>query len=110
VLRAADGSISEAKVGDRLSVRDALRTEVGEAESRWTGPDASSRRQPPELKQVTKQGLRASVRAASNRSRQIGRLDVEMENSDATAHSPGGHFFGSPPTGVEWWRSPRHAS
>jgi len=24
---------------------------------------------------------------------QIGRLDVEMENSDATAHSAGGHFF-----------------
>src|SRR5207253_3046482 len=32
VLRAADGSVAEAKVGDRLSVRDALRTEMGEAD------------------------------------------------------------------------------
>src|SRR4051812_4756921 len=32
LLRAADGTVSEAQVGDRLTVRDALRTEVGEAD------------------------------------------------------------------------------
>src|ERR1700720_235875 len=32
LLRGASGSWSEAKVGDRLSVRDALRTAVGEAD------------------------------------------------------------------------------
>src|SRR6267143_1081978 len=95
VLRAADGSVSEAKVGDRLSVRDALRTEVGEADVAVDGVRMrlleGSRL---ELKQVTKQGLRARVRGSiESQVDQIGRLDVEMENSDATAHSAGGHFF-----------------
>ena len=47
-----------------------------------------------ELKQVTKQGLRARVRGSiESQVDQVGRLEVEMENSDATAHSTGGHFF-----------------
>ena len=95
VLRAADGSVSEAKVGDRLSVRDALRTEVGEADVAVDGVRMrlleGSRL---ELKQVTKQGLRARVRGSiESQVDQIGSLAVEMENSDATAHSAGGHFF-----------------
>jgi hypothetical protein len=95
VLRAADGSVSEAKVGDRLSVRDALRTEAGEADVAVDGVRMrlleGSRL---ELKQVTKQGLRARVRGSiESQVDQLGKLDVEMENSDATAHSAGGHFF-----------------
>src|SRR5438874_955560 len=95
VTRAVDGSVSEAKVGDRLSVRDALRTEVGEADVAVDGVRVrlheGSRL---ELKQVGKQNLRARVRGSvESEVVQKGKLDVEIENSDAIAHSEGGHFF-----------------
>jgi hypothetical protein len=95
VLRASDGSVSEAKVGDRLAERDALRTEVGEADVAVDGVrlrlHEGSRL---ELKQVGKQALRARVRGSiESEVDHTGRLDVEIENSDATAHSEGGHFF-----------------
>ena len=95
VLRAVDGSVEEAKVGDRLSVRDALRTEVGEADVAVDGVRVrlheGSRL---ELKQVGKQNLRARVRGSvESEVAQKGKLDVEIENSDAIAHSEGGHFF-----------------
>ncbi|TMB33705.1 MAG: hypothetical protein E6J58_19945 [Deltaproteobacteria bacterium] len=95
VLRAVDGSVEEAKVGDRLSVRDALRTEVGEADVAVDGVRVrlheGSRL---ELKQVGKQNLRARVRGSvESEVVQKGKLDVEIENSDAIAHSEGGHFF-----------------
>jgi len=63
VLRAADGSVAEAKVGDRLSVRDALRTEMGEADVAVDGVRVrlheGSRL---ELKQVGQKNLRARAR------------------------------------------------
>jgi hypothetical protein len=95
VLRALDGSVAEAKVGDRLSARDALRTEVGEADLAVDGVrirlHEGSRL---ELKQVGKQNLRARVRGSvESEVEQKGKLDVETENSDAVAHSDGGHFF-----------------
>ena len=95
VLRAADGSVSEAKVGDRLAPRDALRTELGEADVAVDGVrmrlHEGSRL---ELKQVGKQALRARVRGSvESEVDHTGKLDVEIENSDATAHSEGGHFF-----------------
>jgi len=95
VLRAADGSVAEAKIGDRLSVRDALRTEVGDADLAVEGVrlrvHQSSRL---ELKQVAKQAVRARVRGSvESQVEEKGRLDVEIENSDATAYSDGGHFF-----------------
>lgn len=95
VLRAADGTVAEAKIGDRLSVSDALRTEVGDADLAVEGVQVrvheSSRL---ELKQVGKQTLRARVRGSvESQVGEKGRLDVEIENSDATAHSDGGHFF-----------------
>src|SRR5205814_9702954 len=95
LLRAADGTVAEAKVGDRLSVRDALRTEVGEADVAVDGVRVrvyeGSRL---ELKQVGKQNLRARVRGSvESEVVQKGKLDVEIENSDAIAHSEGGHFF-----------------
>ncbi len=95
VLRGADGSIADAKVGDRLSVRDALRTEAGEADVAVEGVrlrvHESSRL---ELKQVAKQAVRARVRGTvESEVDQKGRLDVEIENSEAIAHSEGGHFF-----------------
>ncbi len=95
VLRAADGSVAEAKVGDRLSVRDALRTEMGEADVAVDGVRVrlheGSRL---ELKQVGQKNLRARVRGTvESEVGQKGNLDVEIENSDALAHSQGGHFF-----------------
>jgi glucodextranase-like protein len=95
VLRAADGSVEEAKVGDRLSVRDALRTEMGAADVAVEGVrmrlHEGSRL---ELKHVGKQALRARVRGSiESQVERAGKLDVEIENSDATAHSDGGHFF-----------------
>jgi Glucodextranase, domain B/FecR protein len=95
VLRAADGSVAEAKVGDRLSVRDALRTEMGEADVAVDGVRVrlheGSRL---ELKQVGQKNLRARVRGTvESEVEQKGNLDVEIENSDALAHSQGGHFF-----------------
>jgi hypothetical protein len=95
VLRGADGSVAEAKVGDRLSVRDALRTEIGEADVAVDGVrlrvHEGSRL---EVKQVGKQSLRARVRGSvESEVDDKGRLDVEIENSDATAYSQGGHFF-----------------
>src|SRR3954468_19694926 len=95
LLRAADGSVAEAKVGDRLSARDALRTEIGEADVAVDGVrmrlHEGSRL---ELKQVDAQALRARVRGSvESQVEDKGRLDVEIENSDAVAHSEGGHFF-----------------
>ena len=95
VLRAADGSVEEAKVGDRLSARDALRTEVGAADVAVDGVRVrvheGSRL---EVRQIGNQELRARVRGnVESEVDRTGRLDVEMENSDATAHSEGGHFF-----------------
>jgi hypothetical protein len=95
VLRAADGSVAEAKVGDRLSVRDALRTDIGEADVAVDGVRVrvheGSRL---ELKQVGQKNLRARVRGSvESEVEQKGKLDVEIENSDALAHSEGGHFF-----------------
>src|SRR3954464_12457956 len=47
-----------------------------------------------ELKQVDAQALRARVRGSvESQVDDKGRLDVEIENSDAVAHSEGGHFF-----------------
>jgi len=95
VMRAADGSVADAKVGDLLSARDALRTEAGEADVAVEGVrmrlHESSRL---ELKQVARQSLRARVRGSVESEVDVrGMLDVEIENSDATAHSEGGHFF-----------------
>jgi len=95
LLRAADGTVAEAKVGDRLSVRDALRTEVGEADVAVDGVRVrvyeGSRL---ELKQVGKENLRARVRGSvESEVAQRGKLDVEIDNSDAIAHSDGGRFF-----------------
>jgi hypothetical protein len=95
LLRAVDGTVAEAKVGDRLSVRDALHTDIGEADVAVEGVRVrlheGSRL---ELKQVGKQNLRARVRGSvESEVEQKGKLDVEIENSDAIAHSDGGHFF-----------------
>jgi hypothetical protein len=95
LLHGPSGSWAPAKVGDRLTVRDSLRTDVGEADLAVEGVRVrlheSSRL---ELKQVDKQAMRARVGGSvESEVDQSGRLDVEIEGSDATAFSQGGHFF-----------------
>lgn len=90
-----DGTVSPAKVGDRLGARDALRTKDGEADLSVDGVKVrlheASRL---ELQQVDKRALRARVRGSvESEVDQNGKLDVAVEDSDAVAHSEGGHFF-----------------
>jgi hypothetical protein len=86
---------SPVKVGDRLTVRDSLRTDVGEADVAVEGVRVrlheSSRF---ELKQVDKKLLRARVGGSvESEVDKSSRFDIEIEGSDATAFSQGGHFF-----------------
>ena len=95
LLRAADGSVSEAKVGDRLSIRDALRTDAGDADVSVDGVRVRVH----EASQVTfkvldRQKVRARVRGSvESEVADKASLDIEAENTDAVAHSDGGHFF-----------------
>ncbi|HET9683531.1 MAG TPA: hypothetical protein VFP15_05465, partial [Gemmatimonadaceae bacterium] len=95
LLHGTDGSVSEARVGDQLGVRDAVRTEEGDADLAFDGlrlrlHDASQLT----VEELHRQKMRARVRGslesdvAENAS-----LDVEAEGGDAVAHSDGGHFF-----------------
>jgi hypothetical protein len=93
--RGASGAWSDVKVGDRLGVRDALRTDTGEADLAVDGVKVriheASRL---ELKSIEKRAMRAKVRGSlESEVDSTGRLDVEVDDSDATAYSQGGHFF-----------------
>jgi hypothetical protein len=93
--RGASGSWSAVKVGDRLGVRDALRTDTGEADLAVDGVKVrlheASRL---DLKKVDKRAMRTKVRGSlESEVEPTGRLDVEIDDSDATAYSQGGHFF-----------------
>src|SRR5256885_14930138 len=90
------GKWSDVSVGDRLAPSDALRTHEGEAEVGVDGVkmrvhEASALR----LKDANPTWLRAQVRGSVESEVEPGKgsLDVEMEGSDARAHSQGGHFF-----------------
>ena len=90
------GNWSDAQVGDRLAPSDALRTHEGEAEVGVDGVkmrmhEASALR----LKDANPSWMRAQVRGSVESEVEPGKgsLDVEMEGSDARAHSQGGHFF-----------------
>ncbi len=90
-----DGAVKVAKVGDRLAAKDALRTQVGEADLAVDGVRVrvheSSRL---EMRQIMKRVLRARLRGSlESEVDPTGKLDVEIEDSDAVAHSEGGHFF-----------------
>ncbi len=93
--RGSSGSWADAKVGDRLGVTDMLRTDTGEADLAVDGVkvrlhEASSLL----LKSVEKRAMRTRVRGSlESEVDPTGRLDVEVEESDATASSQGGHFF-----------------
>lgn len=93
--RGASGNWSAAKVGDRLGAQDALRTDVGEADVAVEGVklrlhDASKL----EMRAVEKRGLRTRVHGSvESEVDKSGKLDVEIADTDAVAHSEGGHFF-----------------
>src|SRR6266478_3156527 len=64
LLRASDGTVAEAKVGDRLSSKDALRTEMGEADVAVEGVRVRLHESSClELKQIGNKAPRARVRA-----------------------------------------------
>src|SRR5438105_13998483 len=86
-----EGTVSAAKVGDRLGVKDALQTQIGEADVAVEGVKLrlheASRL---ELKQVEKRAMLARMRGGiESEVDQNARLDMEMEGSDAVAHSQG---------------------
>ena len=90
------GGWADAQVGDRLAPSDALRTQAGEAEVGVSGVkmrvyESSAVR----LKEANDRWLRAQVRGSVESEVEPGKgsVDVEMEGSDARAHSQGGHFF-----------------
>jgi glucodextranase-like protein len=95
LLRANDGSVAEAQVGDHLGVRDAVRTGEGDAELAFDGVrmrlhDASQLT----LEELDRQKLRARVRGSVESDvANDASLDVEAEGGEAVAHSDGGHFF-----------------
>jgi len=90
------GDWSDAQVGDRLAPSDALRTHAGEAEVGVDGVkmrvhEASALR----LKDANDRWMRAQINGSVESEVEPGRgsIDVEVEGSDARAHSQGGHFF-----------------
>ena len=90
-----DGNVSVAKVGDRIGVKDALRTTGGEVDLAVDGVKVrlheSSRL---EVKQVQKRSMLALVRGSiESEVEKDAHLDLEVEDSDAVARSEGGHFF-----------------
>jgi glucodextranase-like protein len=95
LLRANDGSVSEAQVGDQLGVRDAVRTAEGDADLTFDGVrmrlhDASQLT----VEELHRQKMRARVRGSVESDvAENATLDVEAEGGDAVAHSDGGHFF-----------------
>src|SRR5256714_8935453 len=94
--RGPQGGSADAQVGDQLAPSDALRTQAGEAEFGVNGVkmrvhESSAVR----LKDANDRWLRAQVRGSVESEVDPGKgsLDVEVEGSDARAHSQGGHFF-----------------
>src|SRR5438094_9357405 len=88
--RGLQGGWADAQVGDRLAPSDALRTQAGEAEVGVDGVkmrmhEASALR----LKDANPSWMRAQVRGSVESEVEPGKgsLDVEMEGSDARAHS-----------------------
>jgi len=95
LLRGSSGSWAEAKVGDRLSVKDALRTDLGEADVAVDGVKVrlheASRL---ELTRIDKRTMRTRVHGSvEGEVDKTGVIDVDIGDTDATAHSEGGHFF-----------------
>ncbi len=95
LLHGGSGDWADVKVGDRLGAKDALRTAVGEADLAVDGVKVrvheASRL---DVKSVAKGAMRTRIHGSlESEVDKAGKLDVEIEGSDATAFSQGGHFF-----------------
>ena len=93
--RGASTAWAPARVGDKLAATDSLRTDLGEADVSLDGVRLRVHESSHlELKRVEKRGLRARVKGSVESDVQKdNRVDMEVEDSDAVAHSQGGHFF-----------------
>lgn len=95
LLRGASGSWADAKVGDRLSAEDALRTGEGEADLAVDGVklrlhDASRL----DMRSIDQRALRARIHGVlEGEVDPQGKADVEIGDTGSVAHSEGGHFF-----------------
>ncbi|MCA1828824.1 MAG: hypothetical protein ABR567_19530 [Myxococcales bacterium] len=95
LLRGASGAWSDAKVGDRLSAKDSIRTGLGQADVAVEGVkirvNEFSRL---DMSTIDKRTLHTRLHGSLESDvEQTGKLDVDMGDTDATAHSEGGHFF-----------------
>lgn len=93
--RGPDGQWSFAQVGDRLGMKDALRTAEGEADVAVEGVKVRlhefSRL---DMSKIDKRALHTRVHGSLEGDVDpTGKLDVDIGDSDAMAHSEGGHFF-----------------
>ncbi len=94
--RGPAGPWASVHAGDRLGSSDALRTGAGEADLAVDGVRLRLHESSGvQLRAVEPHGLRARVRGSIESDVEPGRgkLDVEVEESDAVAHSDGGHFY-----------------
>jgi Glucodextranase, domain B/FecR protein len=95
LLHGGSGAWADAKVGDRLGATDALRTAVGEADLAVEGVKLrlheASRL---EVKSVDKGSMRGRMHGSlESEVDPSAKVDLEIEDTDAVAHSEGGHFF-----------------
>jgi hypothetical protein len=95
ITRDGGATWTEVKVGDRLGPKDALRTDSGEVDLAIDGVKVRVHESSKlELSSIAKRAMRgrihgsleSDVEPASN-------VDVDIGDTDATAHSEGGHFF-----------------
>ena len=95
LLRGSSGAWSDAKVGDRLSAKDALRTGLGQADVAIDGVKVRVNEYSRlDMSKIDKRFLRTRLHGSlESEVDQSGKLDVDMGDTDATAHSEGGHFF-----------------
>jgi hypothetical protein len=95
LLRGASGGWSDARVGDRLGARDSIRTGLGQADVAIDGVkvrvNENSRL---DMSKIDKRMLRTRLHGSlESVVEKTANLDVDMGDTDATAHSEGGHFF-----------------
>jgi hypothetical protein len=95
LLRGASGSWSSARVGDRLGATDSIRTGLGQADVAIDGVKVRvnefSRL---DMSTIDKRALHTRLHGSlESEVEKEAKLDVQMGDSGAVAHSEGGHFF-----------------
>jgi len=95
LLRGASGAWSDARVGDRLGARDSIRTGLGQADVAIEGVKVRVNEYSRlDMSKIDKRKLHTRLHGSlESEVEKTANLDVDMGDSDATAHSEGGHFF-----------------